>query len=74
MEKRLTQIPLGLAKVDLGRKFEEKSNKSQRRMINKTVKKINLMEKKLDQTKKEYRKIIEKIIEQYENKLKKVEN
>ena len=32
------------------------------------------MEKKLDQTKKEYRKIIEKIIEQYENKLKKVEN
>ena len=42
-EKRILQIPAGLTKADLGPKFEGKSDKSKRKIINKTIKKFNFL-------------------------------
>ena len=42
-ERKVLQLPANITKTDLGQKFEEKSSKSQKKIIGKTVKKFNLM-------------------------------
>lgn len=72
-EKKIYCMPYDLTKEDLGRKFEEKSNNSKRRSLNKAINKFKKIDHHYGQTIKNTKSIIEKIIEHYEAKIKKME-